>query len=156
MSQWVIPLLLCVAIFAFAAQSLEWFHPAGIDFTLRNSPTTQKYLIETMGGGVALFDYNNDGLLDIFLVNGGKLGDPVKLPVNYSRRDPAFWNRLYRQNADGTFIDVTSAAGLADAGNNYAMGVAVGDYNNDDIADLYVANYRRNTPYVNNDHVSLT
>jgi hypothetical protein len=156
MSQWVIPLLLCVAIFAFATQSVEWFHPAGIDFTLRNSPTTQKYLIETMGGGVALFDYNNDGLLDIFLVNGGKLGDPVRLPVNYSRRDPAFWNRLYRQNADGTFTDVTAAAGLSDAGNNYGMGVAVGDYNNDGFADLYVTNYGRNTLYRNNGDGTFT
>src|SRR5262245_52727049 len=75
---------------------LELFHPTGLDFIHRNSPTTQKYLIETMGGGVALLDYNNDGLLDIFLVNSGKLDDPVKSPANFSRREPAFWNRLYR------------------------------------------------------------
>ena len=124
--------------------------PAGLDFTLRHSPTSQKYLIETMGGGVALLDYNTDGLLDVFLVNGGKLADPVKLPVNYGRRDPAFWNRLYRQNAGGTFTDVTAAAGLADAGNNYGMGVAAGDYNNDGFPDLYVTNYGWNTLYRNN------
>jgi hypothetical protein len=88
----------CVAILVFATQSLKLASLAGIDFTHRNSPTSQKYLIETMGGGVALLDYNNDGLLDVFLVNGGKLEDPVKLPVNFSRRDPAYWNRLYRQN----------------------------------------------------------
>ena len=66
-----------------AAQRLDLSHPAGIDFTHRNSPTSQKYLIETMGGGVALLDYNNDGLLDIFLVNGGKLDDPVETPRQF-------------------------------------------------------------------------
>src|SRR5713226_4514750 len=144
MPRWLIPLLVCVAILAFATQSFELFHPTGIDFTLRNSPTSQKYLIETMGGGVALLDYNNDGQLDIFFVNGGRL------PGDFSRRDPAFWNRLYRQNPDRTFADVTAAAGLSDAGNNYGMGVAVGDYNNDGFADLYVTNYGRNTLYRNN------
>ena len=143
-------------LFALAAGRLERVHPAGIDFTLRNSPTAQKYLIETMCGGVALLDYNNDGLLDIFLVNGGKLADPVKLPADYSRNDPAFWNRLYRQNADGTFTDVTAAAGLAHAGNNYGMGVAVGDYNNDGFPDLYVTNYGRNTLYRNNGNGTFT
>src|SRR5712691_4055215 len=103
-----------------------------------------------MGGGVALLDYNNDGLLDIFFVNGGKLSDPVKLPVDFSRRDPAYWNRLYRQNGDGSFTDVTRAAGLAEAGNNYGMGAAVGDYNNDGFVDLYVTNYGRNILYRNN------
>jgi hypothetical protein len=147
---------LCVAILVFAAQTLELVRPAGIDFTHRNSPTSQKYLIETMGGGIALLDYNNDGLLDIFLVNGGKLDDPVKLPANFSRRDPAYWNRLYRQNRDGSFTDVTAAAGLADAGNNYGMGVAVGDYNNDGFADLYVTNYGRNTLYRNNGNGTFT
>ena len=109
-----------------------------------------------MGGGVALLDYNNDGLLDVFLVNGGKLDDPVKLPANFARRDPAYWNRLYRQNRDGSFTDVTAAAGLADAGNNYGMGVAVGDYNNDGFADLYVTNYGRNTLYRNNGNGTFT
>jgi hypothetical protein len=146
----------CVAVIVFAAQSLKLAPLAGIDFTHRNSPTSQKYLIETMGGGVALLDYNNDGLLDIFLVNGGKLDDPAKLPANFSRRDPAYWNRLYRQNRDGSFTDVTAAAGLADAGNNYGMGVAVGDYNNDGFADLYVTNYGRNTLYRNNGNGTFT
>jgi hypothetical protein len=109
-----------------------------------------------MGGGVALLDYNNDGLLDIFLVNGGKLDDPVRLPANFSRREPAYWNRLYRQNRDGSFTDVTAAAGLADAGNNYGMGVAVGDYNNDGFADLYVTNFGRNMLYRNNGNGTFT
>ena len=77
-----------------------------------------------MPGGVALFDYNNDGLLDIFLVNGGHF-----LPMNaenFDRSNPRYWNRLFRQNKDGSFTDVTDAAGLAHAGNgNYGMGVAM-------------------------------
>ena len=144
--------VLCAALLSSAAQGplLELFRPAGLDFTLRNSPTGQKYVIETMAGGVALLDYNNDGLLDVFLVNGGKLEDPVKLPVNYARRETAYWNRLYRQDRDGSFTDVTAAAGLSMAGNDYGMGVAVGDYDNDGFADLYVTNYGRNILYRNN------
>src|SRR5438034_11672780 len=96
----------------------------GIDFILQNSPTNKKYLIETMPGGVALLDYNNDGLLDIFLVNGGRVTSPMQSPENFDRKDPRYWNRLYWQNKDGSFIDVTEQAGLANAGDgNYGMGV---------------------------------
>src|SRR6201987_3834055 len=106
--------------------------PRGLDFTHQNSPTAQKYLIETMGGGVALLDFNNDGLLDIFFVNSGRLDDSVKPPGQFARSDPAYWNRLYRQNRDGSFTDVTERAGLARSGDaNYGMGVATGDYDND-------------------------
>src|ERR1700727_3937061 len=66
-------------------------HPRGLDFHHVNSPTPQKYLIETMGGGVALFDYNNDGLLDIFLVNSGRLADPVRGPELFDRHECQFW-----------------------------------------------------------------
>src|SRR5258708_19631096 len=83
--------------------------PRGIDFTLQNSPTPQKYLIETMPGGVALFDYNSDGLLDIFLVNGGRLRSPMPTPENFDRRDPRYWNRLYRHNRDVSFTNLTEA-----------------------------------------------
>src|ERR1700723_3951837 len=86
--------------------------PPGIEFTLQNSPTPQKYLIETMPGGVALFDYNNDGLLDIFMVNGGRINSPVAPRDDFDRHDPTYWNRLYRQNKDGSFTDVTGPAGL--------------------------------------------
>jgi enediyne biosynthesis protein E4 len=131
--------------------------PRGLDFTLRNSPTSQKYLIETMPGGVALFDYNNDGLLDIFLVNGGRLTDPMRLPERFDRVDPRYWNRLYRQNKDGSFTDVTELAGLANAGaGNYGMGVAVGDYDNDGFPDLYVTNYGKNILYHNNGDGTFT
>ena len=128
----------------------------GVEFVRRSSPTPQKYLIETMGGGLALFDYNNDGRLDIFFVNGGLVNsgrqdDPVKLPARFSRRDPLYWNRLYRQNPDGSFTDATREAGLdRESDSNYGMGVATGDYDNDGFTDLYVTNYGRNVLWHNN------
>ncbi len=131
--------------------------PRGLDFTLQNSPTAQKYLIETMSGGVALLDYNNDGLLDIFLVNGGHVASPMKTPENFDRHDPRYWNRLFRQNKDGSFTDVTEQAGLANAGDgNYGMGVAVGDYDNDGYPDLYVTSYGKNILYHNNGDGTFT
>jgi hypothetical protein len=136
----------------FRAKTLK-----GVDFVLRNSPTPRKYLIETMPGGVALLDYNNDGLLDIFLVNGGHVRDIPGSPINFDRRNPAYWNRLYRQNPDGTFTDVTEHAGLANAGDsNYGMGVAVGDYDNDGFPDIYVTNFGRNILYHNNGDGTFT
>jgi hypothetical protein len=135
---------------------LEVKTPRGIDFTLENSPTLQKYLIETMPGGVALLDYNNDGLLDIFIVNGGRIGSPATLD-KFDRHDPRYWNRLYRQNKDGGFTDVTEQAGLANAGDgNYGMGVAVGDYDNDGYPDLYVTSYGKNVLYHNNGDGTFT
>ena len=131
--------------------------PPGIDFILQNSPTARKYLIETMPGGVALFDYNNDGLLDIFFVNGGRVTDPMQTPENFARHDPRYWNQLYRQNKDGSFTDVTQEAGLADAGDgNYGMGAAVGDYDNDGYPDLYVTSYGKNILYHNNGDGTFT
>ncbi|MGC1660562.1 MAG: CRTAC1 family protein [Candidatus Acidiferrales bacterium] len=131
--------------------------PRGLDFTLQNSPTPQKYLIETMPGGVALFDYNNDGLLDIFMVNGGLLSNPMRPPEKFDRADPRYWNRLFRQNPDGSFTDVTEQAGLASAGaGNYGMGVAVGDYDNDGYSDLYITNYGQNALYHNNGDGTFT
>lgn len=143
--------------FAAVAPIFDVKLPRGLDFTLQNSPTSQKYLIETMPGGVALFDYNNDGLLDIFLVNGGRLASPMPLPERFDRGNPRYWNRLYRQNKDGSFTDVTEAAGLARAGaENYGMGVAVGDYDNDGYADLFVTSYGRNILYHNNGDGTFT
>src|ERR1700719_2742019 len=129
----------------------------GLDFILQNSPTPRKFLIETMAGGVALFDYNNDGLLDIFMVNGGLLSDSMRAPGQFGRTNARFWNRLYRQNRDGQFTDVTRAAGLENAGNgNYGMGVAVGDYDNDGYVDLYVTSYGKNILYHNNGDGTFT
>jgi hypothetical protein len=101
---------------------------------------TKKYIIETTGNGVALFDYDNDGWLDIFLVNGTRLeGFPAG-------RGPT--NRLYRNNHDGTFTDVTVKAGLS--GTGWGQGVCVGDYDNDGWEDLYVTYYGKNRLYHNN------
>jgi hypothetical protein len=146
-----------VLVSALAAPIFEVNLPHGLDFTLQNSPTPQKYLIETMPGGVALLDYNNDGLLDIFLVNGGRLTSPMQTPENFDRQDPRYWNRLYRQNKDGSFTDVTREAGLTNAGDgNYGMGVAVGDYDNDGYPDLYVTSYGKNILYHNNGDGTFT
>jgi len=123
----------------------------GIDFRHESSATSNKYLVETMGGGVALLDYDSDGRLDVFFTNGAKLEDPMaegRLPDKSDRR---YWNRLYRQTAEGTFVDVTEKAGLTGMPQNrYGMGVAVGDYDNDGSPDLYVTNYGGNTLYHNN------
>jgi hypothetical protein len=150
-------LLAMASVVASSAPIFEVTQPRGLDFTHQNSPTPQKYLIETMGGGVALLDYNNDGLLDIFLVNSGKLMSPMQTPENFSRHDPVYWNRLFRQNRDGSFTDVTAASGLSNAGDgNYGMGVAVGDYDNDGYPDLFVTSYGKNILYHNNGNGTFT
>ncbi len=102
--------------------------------------TTKKYIIETTGTGVAIFDFDNDGWPDIFVVNGTKLeGFPAgKGPTNH----------LYRNNHDGTFSDVTDKAGLAHTG--WGQGVCVGDYDNDGWEDLFVTYYGKNILYHNN------
>src|SRR4029077_18471122 len=126
----------------------------GIDFHHQASPSSQKYLLETMGAGTALFDCDNDGRLDIFFVNGARIGDPMPkgfLPV---KDDPKYWNRLYHQKPDGTFEDVTERAGLTGIG--YSTGVAVGDYDNDGFEDLFVAGYGHSTLYHNNGNGTFT
>ena len=101
-----------------------------------------------MGGGVAVLDYDDDGWLDIFLTNGARLQDPMPAGALPDKAAPRFANRLYRNDRDGRFTDVTGAAGLAPA-EGYAMGVATGDFDNDGHVDLYVTNYGRNLLYRN-------
>ncbi len=109
-----------------------------------------------MGGGVALLDYNNDGLLDVFFVNSGRLKDG-STSEDFDRDNPRYWNRLFRQNRDGSFTDVTEAAGLAHAGTgNYGMGVAAADFDNDGWTDLYVTSYGHNILYRNNGNGTFT
>src|SRR6202163_1135512 len=145
------------AVMAAATPIFEVKPLRGLDFILQNSPTPRKFLIETMPGGVALFDYNNDGLLDVFLVNGGRVTESLRVPENFNRNDPRYWNRLYRQNRDGSFTDVTEQSGLANAGEgNYGQGVAVGDYDNDGFPDLFLTNYGKNILYHNNGDGTFT
>jgi len=120
----------------------------GLHFQNVASHTSRKYLIETMGSGVAVFDYDNDGRLDIFFVNGAPLSDPTPKGTIPQKQSPKDWNRLYHQKPDGTFEDVTEKAGLQGVG--YGMGVAVGDYDNDGYEDLYVTAYGSNRLYHNN------
>ena len=107
-----------------------------------------------MGPGVALFDYDNDGRLDIFVVNGAPLSDPMTKGAIPQKAGPKYWNRLYHQKKDGTFEDVTEQAGLQGMG--YGMGVAVGDYDNDGFEDLYVTAYGGNRLYHNNGNGTFT
>lgn len=126
----------------------------GVHFRQQASPTSKKYLLETMGSGVAVFDYDNDGRLDIFFANGAPLADPTPKGTIPKKDGPQYWNRLYHQKGDGTFEDVTEHAGLAGIG--YSTGVAVGDYDNDGFEDLYVAGYGHSTLYHNNGDGTFT
>ena len=113
---------------------------AGIQFRHFNGATGEKHLVETMGGGAAFFDYNNDDYLDIYLVNGA--------PLTRKTPDVQPTNRLYRNNGDGTFTDVTHHAGVADTG--YGIGCCVADYDNDGYRDLFISNFGKNVLYRNN------
>jgi hypothetical protein len=107
---------------------------------------TKKYIIETTGTGVAIFDYDNDGWPDIFIVNGTSLDSPA------SKKAPT--NHLYHNNHDGTFTDVTQKAGLTHTG--WGQGICVGDYDNDGWEDLYVTYYGKNVLYHNNGDGTFT
>jgi len=114
---------------------------AGVKFITANGPTENKNQPQTMVGGVALLDYDGDGYLDIYLVGGAAI-------PSLKKESPAYWNRLYHNNRDGTFTDVTEKAGLAGAG--YGSGVAVGDYDNDGWPDIFLANVTGNQLFHNN------
>src|ERR1700686_1810017 len=126
----------------------------GVQFQHAAPHTSKKYLLETMGSGVALFDYDNDGRLDLFLVNGAEINDPTPPGAIPGKTNPTNWNRLYHQKSDGTFEEVTERAGLQ--GEGYGMGVAAGDYDNDGFEDLYVTAYGGNKLYHNNGDGTFT
>jgi tetratricopeptide (TPR) repeat protein len=113
---------------------------AGIAFRLKNSPTPEKHQIETMPGGVAVLDYDRDGLMDIYFTNGAQ-------SPSLRRTGPEHWNRLYRNLGDGRFEDVTERAGVQ--GEGYMMGAAAADFDNDGFPDLFVVGVGRNILYRN-------
>jgi len=118
---------------------------AGLNKTMfYGIPEAVTYIVEEMGGGCAFFDFDNDGWMDVFILGGRRLED---IPAGAS-------NRLYRNNRDGTFTDVTEKAGLLDAG--WAVGVCVGDYNNDGYEDLFLTYYGQNKLYRNNGNGTFT
>jgi hypothetical protein len=120
----------------------------GIHFKDSNSPTSEKYLIETMTGGVALLDYDNDGYLDIFVVNGARIHAGQSDAEVPDKSAPEYWNRLYHNNHDGTFTDVTEKAGVR--GSGFGMGVAAADYDHAGFTDLLVTNFGSVILYHNN------
>jgi hypothetical protein len=120
---------------------------SGLQFVADSCPTANKNQPETMLSGVGLIDYDNDGYLDIYLVNGAAL-------PSLKKESPKYYNRLYHNNRDGTFTDVTAKAGVA--GDGYDMGAAVGDFDNDGWEDIYVASVTRNHLYRNNGDGTFT
>lgn len=127
---------------------------SGIHFTNANSPTVEKYLIESMTGGAAAIDFDNDGWQDIYLTNGARIHPGQKDIEAPDKSSPAFSNRLYRNNHDGSFRDVTESAGVR--GKNFDMGAAVGDFNNDGFDDLLVTGFGGAVLYRNNGNGTFT
>jgi hypothetical protein len=121
-----------------AASGVQWVHTAG--------KSSERFLPETSGAGCAFLDYDNDGWMDLYLINSGK--------CDFWTPPQPIRNALYRNNRDGTFTDVTEKAGVA--GYGYGMGVAVGDYDGDGFPDIYITSYGRNILYHNNGNGTFT
>ena len=132
---------------AVAAVFVDATAASKIGFVFEPSKTPSKYLIEAMGGGVAMIDADGDGKLDLFFVNGATLKPGMSAKDRAEKSDSTFWNRLYLNQGDGTFADVTDKSGLR--GQGYGQGVAVGDCDNDGRADLFVTSLGGNTLYRN-------
>ena len=129
----------------FGARFVDVAEPAGLRMpSVCGAVDHTKFLIETTGAGIAFLDYDNDGWLDIFVLSGTLMNGPA----------PHATNRLYKNNRDGTFSDVTEKAGLAHTG--WAMGVTVGDYNNDGFDDIFITGWDQNMLYRNNGNGTFT
>ena len=118
-------------------------------YITKNDLSPRKYFLQPMAGGVAIFDYDNDGKMDIFFTNGAKIPEMKKT-------DPSFYNCLLHNKGNGVFEDVTRKAGLAGENLGYNLGVAVGDYDNDGFEDLFVVGTGQNTLYHNNGDGTFT
>ncbi len=127
-------------LFLLALAQVRFENVGGVDFVLQNHATPQKQMIETMPGGIAIFDYNGDGRPDLFFANG------ATVPA-LKKEGPKDWNRLYRNDGNWKFTDVTESAGLQ--GEGYAMGAAAADFDGDGHVDLFVAGVQRNLLYRN-------
>jgi enediyne biosynthesis protein E4 len=154
-----------VIIFCFCAFAFQAGRPAAaayrrphftntapfskFSYVTNNDLSPRKYFVQPMAGGVALFDFDNDGKLDIFFTNGAKLPELKKT-------NPSFYNCLLRNRGDGTFEDVTKKAGLAGENLGYNFGVAAGDYDNDGFEDLFISSAGRNALYHNNGNGTFT
>ena len=132
---------------AAASDSPIRFTYQAIDFKLDSNESPEHHAPETMAGGVAVFDYNNDGKLDIFFTNGADL-------KTLKKDSPKYYNRLFENDGKGHFTDVTEKAGLK--GTGYDTGVAIADYDNDGYEDIFVAGVYRNTLYRNNGDGTFT
>lgn len=141
------PVIVVVPLHAQTARSPIQFQLQAIPFRLENDETPAKNAPEAMAGGVAVFDYNGDGRPDIFFTNGADI-------ATLKKDSPKYRNRLFRNDGNGHFIDVTDKAGLA--GKGYDIGAAVGDYDNDGHPDLFVAGIDGNTLYHNNGDGTFT
>lgn len=144
-------LALILALFFFATAPKPVFETlapsqTGITFVHNNAKSDRRYLPESMGPGVAIFDYDNDGWMDLYFTNSG--------PADFFQPKKPLRNALYRNNHDGTFTDVTVKAGVG--GRDFGIGATTGDYNNDGWTDLYVTNYGTDILYRNNGDGTFT
>jgi enediyne biosynthesis protein E4 len=139
--------LAALALHAQSAKSPIYFELQKIPFRLENDETPAKNAPEAMAGGVAVFDYNGDGRPDIFFTNGANI-------KTLKKDSPKYWDRLFRNDGNGHYTDVTKQAGVE--GTGYDMGVAVGDYDNDGHPDLFVTGVYKNTLYHNNGDGTFT
>lgn len=150
MRSWAAVLLACLWIGTASAQRSVTFEniasAAGVAFTHVNGASKDKYLAETMGSGALFFDYDNDGWIDLFIVDGGSLADPAV--------DARARHRLFRNTGKGVFTDVTESSGIRHTA--YGMGTCAGDVDNDGRVDLYVTNYGPNVLYRNSGNGTFT